>query len=188
MDFKGLGGYAIAIIAGLLLFLIVPGWASGSKESDVEIRSSKSSDRLTRLANTAKVSSLVAIGSLIATVFIGIAAVTASMLWLVFLVTAAVFLASAFLALAAARTVATLQKPAAKRTNRRVSFETKVEVKTAPVVDERAWTPTKLPDPLSNRLGELRQVAPVVSIEKNASDSAASEIDVLEILKRRRAI
>jgi hypothetical protein len=109
-----------------------------------------------------------------------------------------------WLARVSSRTLESLNRKATNhRPGVRVDLKTRIsepEPKVVGVIDQRSWIPNVLPEPLSNRLGQLRQHAPVVSFEQVKTDSLRqkteeavepqnpTEINVTEILKRRRVI
>jgi hypothetical protein len=205
MDFSGLGGIAIAIISGLLLFTFVPGWASGENVENSQVVRTKieAQNRLTRLTNTSRLASLISLASFAASVVVLAVAVTNWLVWFALVVTVPILLSATWLAITAARAAEKLRTTKPRKSNKRLSFENQQIIEKVPTkaLNQRAWIPTMLPSPLSNRVGELRQVAPVVSFESAKADSlieiaqaaeessnAKPDIDVLEILKRRRVI
>lgn len=197
MDFSGLGGIAILIIAGIVLFLFVPGWASGQNPEkrmpEVVTKKNEITNQNSRLTRTRRLASSISLVSFAASVFTSFLAQANPLIWFALVALVPIFFTTAALAIAAMKAGDKLSAKPVRQANRRLSFENqlKTEVKPVSAINERAWIPTRLPDPLSNRVGELRQVAPVVSFETAKADAELEnqkpEIDVLEILKRRRA-
>ena len=206
MNMSGLGGIGIAVIAGIALFVFIPHWASGEKLSQAEatrteVKQTKQQIQLSRLTRTSRVAAAVALMSLAASVFVAFLAITNALAWLAFIFLLPSFAACTVLAVTAARASRKFAVTKNVATNRRLAFENQASSQPVPQsqMNDRAWTPTKLPTPLANRIGELRHQAPVVSFESvraqaqmenghEAQEAETEPIDVIEILKRRRAI
>ena len=210
MDFSGIGGIAIVIIAGLWLLVFVPSRVRGNVAEEQLKSISKTAEPIQpvtkkqqRLAVTALVSTIVSVLAFAASIaLLVLAQITPFSLY--GLIASGPIAIGGLLLSAAARATARRQATrAVRRPAKSLGFDIETD---EPVIQEqtirdRSWTPVTLPAPLANRPGELRRVAPVVSFESAKVDaeaaeaqkteeiaSAKAEIDVLEILRRRRAI
>lgn len=196
MDFSGFGGFSIAIIAGLLLFHFVPNWVHGSSEVEAtaEAITKAPKTKSSRLSQTRRIASVVSVISFSVSIVLLFFATVNPLAWLAFAISAPLFLISSALTFSAARALRFSKSSVTKRTNRRLSFETQplIARETPTVINPRSWTPNTLPTPLLNKVGELRRVAPVVSFESVKAEAEnleqpKTDVDVLEILRRRRA-
>ncbi|MEN9753074.1 MAG: hypothetical protein RL670_765 [Actinomycetota bacterium] len=218
MDFSGLGGVTVAIVAALWLLVVLPDWVNGySRKNEKPISkprqvtapkpssiSSTQSARLRKTQRTTGALSLLATFASGCTLAVGTAIGSTHLLWLLLELPLAITFG-----LANRQARARLFEPVidSKPVTRPMLRPTvKVEVQRTQAEPEtifsrRAWAPAQLPNPLTNRLGVLRDQAPVVSFETaraarvttqatavEEKNQPANEIDINEILKRRRAI
>jgi hypothetical protein len=214
MDFSGIGGIAIAIIAALWLMVFVPSKVRGESAeeqleavlaNDVNTRQpSNNFDQKQRLTATSRISWVLALIGLIGSVALGVLGQSFAAVLYGLLATVPITVAGLALAVAASKAAGRIQVKVARvpRVRDDLYVEPTKTVTVESIMRDRGWTPVELPKPLANRPGTLRQVAPVASFEgakATAADVAPvtspiensaekADLDVLEILRRRRAI
>ena len=182
--------------------------AAEKREPRQAIAKALPTDKQKRLALTALVSAAISALAFAASIALLVLAQSITPALFGLIASAPLAIGGLLLSAAARREAQRLAPRAVRRPAKHLGFEIETEAATEvePTIRDRSWTPVNLPAPLANRPGELRQLAPVVSFETARADANANaqdgesietfgsnstskpEIDVLDILRRRRAI
>ncbi len=189
----GMGGVLLVVAAVIWLLVFVPGYAkrgeliATAKNIREQARQERAQEqstpqsRLDRLVITQRIFSILFLLLLITAVTIG---ATASSSWILSITLGAVSL----LALTVSRLAAKeASKIAHTIYNARQNVRSSASRVTGMARNNKEWTPTQLPDPLSKSQSDSAPVvAEVIDITKPRRMMTSKEID--EILARRRAI